>query len=244
MNGTGCLTLLAAADAQPQSCRHRTKVPARRSPAARRDEGETSPLKTRVGGFRLSCSGRYSSRGRGTCGMTTSFMRCAYETVSGRRQWPNRDPKQEAGGRNLHLFLRNGSVNRIDAYGLEWKPTGHTCFGELCYYTYEDNGVETVTGSDEDVGNEIVIRESFEPGPCNTCKRVITYGNWVVPITIVEIRNFLLTYIMLRPPKIGPPQVEETYSVVGTRRDRGEGFSRATRTDSQMVDPVNCQGFE
>jgi hypothetical protein len=39
--------------------------------------------------------------------------------VSGRHEWPNRDPIGELGGRNLYEFLFNDGVNSVDAYGLK-----------------------------------------------------------------------------------------------------------------------------
>ncbi len=122
MNGTGCSTFLAAADVQPPSCRPRAK--------------QTSPLKTRVRGFRQLPSGRYSSRHRRTLGIATSSERCAYGIVSGRRQWPNRDPLGEGGfaelngipldeitrvtmeGPNQYSMVVNNPVNANDSNGL------------------------------------------------------------------------------------------------------------------------------
>jgi hypothetical protein len=43
---------------------------------------------------------------------------CGYKTVSGRHEWPNRDPIQEAGGLNLYEMTDNNPVNEVDALGL------------------------------------------------------------------------------------------------------------------------------
>ena len=78
---------------------------------------ETSPLKTRVWGFRQPPSGRFSSRRRRTRAIATGSTRCAYKTASGRRQWPNRDPIGERGGVNLYGFVGNTPINFVDTDG-------------------------------------------------------------------------------------------------------------------------------
>ncbi len=40
------------------------------------------------------------------------------------QRWPNRDPIEEKGGFNLYVFVKNGSLNNIDPFGLEVEP-GH-----------------------------------------------------------------------------------------------------------------------
>ena len=120
MNGVVSLPLLAAAEPQqPSRFLHRTTP--------------TSPLKTRVWGFCQSPSGRFPSRRRQSRGIATGSGRCAERTVAGRRQWPNRDPYDEAGfqavrrqsggGRNsptgsLYVFVENNSVGSVDPWGL------------------------------------------------------------------------------------------------------------------------------
>ena len=96
--------------AAPQRLRISAWPPARRSPAVRRDEGETSPLKTRVGTFRQPPSDRLSRQGRRRRVIATGSARCAYKTASGRGKWPNRDPIQERGGWNLYGFIGNGPL--------------------------------------------------------------------------------------------------------------------------------------
>ncbi len=65
--------------------------------------------------------------------------RCAYEIVSGRRQWPNRDPIDEWGGINLYGFARNRPTSLIDLFGL-------TVDAVL------DTGNKTLTITDKDTG--------------------------------------------------------------------------------------------
>jgi hypothetical protein len=79
--------------------------------------GETSPLKTRVGGPRQWPSGRLSRRGRPRRRIATGSAWCAYQTASGRRKWPNRDPIEEEGGPNLYQFNVNEPISNIDSEG-------------------------------------------------------------------------------------------------------------------------------
>jgi uncharacterized protein RhaS with RHS repeats len=50
---------------------------------------------------------------------TPGLRGCGYKTVSGRHEWLNRDPIQEAGGLNLYGYVGNSPINRIDPLGLE-----------------------------------------------------------------------------------------------------------------------------
>jgi len=78
----------------------------------------TSPRKTRVGVFRHRSSGQTSSRRRCRSIITPGSRPCVYKTVSGRHEWPNRDPIGERGGINLYRFVGNNPVNAIDPLGL------------------------------------------------------------------------------------------------------------------------------
>jgi len=42
---------------------------------------------------------------------------CGYKTVSGRHEWPNKDPMGERGGLNLYGFVGNSTPNNIDTLG-------------------------------------------------------------------------------------------------------------------------------
>lgn len=78
----------------------------------------TSPCATRVGVFRPRPSGRFLARRRQTPSAAIGSTRCASKTASGRRVWPNRDPIQEQGGRNLYGFAINNPISKLDRLGL------------------------------------------------------------------------------------------------------------------------------
>ena len=48
---------------------------------------------------------------------TPGLRACGYKSVSGRHEWPNRDPLQEKGGLNLYSFCENDANNNIDPFG-------------------------------------------------------------------------------------------------------------------------------
>jgi hypothetical protein len=93
----------------------------------------TSPRKTRVGVFPQCPSGQTSSRRRCRSMFTPGSRACGYKTVSGRHEWPNRDPIGEPGfevlrngkanvaigGVNLYLFVKNNAENYFDPLGLD-----------------------------------------------------------------------------------------------------------------------------
>jgi hypothetical protein len=115
---TGCSSILAAAERQQPS----------RFVHAR----ATSPLKTRVQGFRQSPPGRLSRRARRRPINTPGSRACAYKTASGRFKWLNRDPMGEPGfesirrgalvslsyAPNPYTFVSNQPTDRWDAFGL------------------------------------------------------------------------------------------------------------------------------
>ena len=49
---------------------------------------------------------------------------CAYKTASGRGEWPNRDPFEEAGGINLYGFAANDPISDIDPLGEDFIAVG------------------------------------------------------------------------------------------------------------------------
>ena len=78
----------------------------------------TSPHNNHVRGYHRHATGRSSRRHRFCSIITPGFRRCAYQTLSRRSAWLNRDPIAEKGGVNVYEFVKNNSENRIDAFGL------------------------------------------------------------------------------------------------------------------------------
>ncbi len=104
-----CLPLLAA----------RPLCSAARAPRLVAPNKATSPLKTRVGGFRGCPSGRSSRNAPPSRETATGCRRYGYKTVLGRSRWPNRDPIGEKGGVNLYGFVRNAPCGFYDPLGKE-----------------------------------------------------------------------------------------------------------------------------
>jgi RHS repeat-associated protein len=78
----------------------------------------TSPGQTRVGVCGAMTSGRLFSEDFLKLEIATAYGACDYETVSGRRQWLNRDPIGIKGGINLYSFAGNSPAVNVDRYGL------------------------------------------------------------------------------------------------------------------------------
>jgi hypothetical protein len=102
-----------------------------------------TPLqKTRVRGFRRQASGQTSGRRRCRSIITPGSRGCGYKTVSGRHEWPNRDPLGEFGfeiarqhnaksihtrtgvaelaqGPDIYEFVCNRPTSRVDLFGLQ-----------------------------------------------------------------------------------------------------------------------------
>jgi RHS repeat-associated protein len=78
----------------------------------------TSSPKTRVGVFWSKPPGRHRDCRSQVADRAPSYSACGYESVSGRGFWPNRDPIQEQGGKNLYGFVGNNPLNAIDPLGL------------------------------------------------------------------------------------------------------------------------------
>ena len=76
------------------------------------------PRKTCIKGSRRHASGQSSLRHQSRPIITSGSRRCAYQTLSRRSAWLNRDPIAEKGGVNVYEFVKNNSENRIDAFGL------------------------------------------------------------------------------------------------------------------------------
>ena len=107
------------------------------------DAGLTSLARTRVEVFRRLPSGRFSPRRRRAPGIATGSNRCGYKTLSGRPEWPNRDPLQDGSslvyainsfdpeedlglspfqvetieGANLYSFVANQATGLWDGFG-------------------------------------------------------------------------------------------------------------------------------
>ena len=78
----------------------------------------TSPRKTRVRGFRRHASGQTSRRGRGCSMFTPGSRGYGCKTVSGRHEWPSKDPIGFDGGNNWYAYVGNNPVNGVDPLGL------------------------------------------------------------------------------------------------------------------------------
>ena len=81
------------------------------------------PRKTCIKGSRRHASGQSSLRHQSRPIITSGSRRCAYQTLSRRSAWLNRDPIAEKGGVNLYEFVKDDGINKIDPYGLDCNPT-------------------------------------------------------------------------------------------------------------------------
>jgi hypothetical protein len=105
--------------------------------------------KTRVRGFRRRASGRLSLVAAQSPGFTPGWRTCAYKTVSGRREWPNRDPLGDRAFRSrigyvqtakrrskteltLYSFVSNNALSRFDPLGLSQGILGIPGTGGRC----------------------------------------------------------------------------------------------------------------
>ncbi len=73
----------------------------------------TPSQKTRVGVSRNRASGRKSRRGSCRSMFMPGSRGCAYKTVSGRHEWPNRDPLGEPGFETLHLVAQPLFIRKL-----------------------------------------------------------------------------------------------------------------------------------
>jgi len=78
------------------------------------------PLKISCRGSALRSSGRTCFLPVPTSRLATGCTDYAYKTASGRSNFLNRDPIEEAGGINLYGFVNNDPANGYDVLGNEW----------------------------------------------------------------------------------------------------------------------------
>src|SRR5512141_2559088 len=83
--------------------------------------------------------------------LATQVGQCFYNPQTGR--WLSRDPAEEKHGQNLHGFVGNDPVRRIDKLGLEvlcyYNESGvWTCRSPLCYCKCKKVTVQYIPGGD------------------------------------------------------------------------------------------------
>ena len=174
----------------------------------------TSPRKTRVGGCPAYPSGRGSRRGTRSHWVPHGFSARAAKTESGRSSWPNRDPIEELGVRNLYGFVYNDPLNKLDPDGRDtwvpYPPPGHWVSDpEPPSPQYPD-------------GFSMCQRDVAVDGPSDSVGKCCNaFGG----------QHTYLQYVSTpQPPAQGPPFIW------------GWGFSGGTRTASeQHFDPSRCK---
>ena len=171
-----------------------------------------SSQKNRVGGFSGCPSGRLSRRGRGRSIFTAGSRVCAYKTVSGRHEWPNRDPIEEKGGNNLYDFVANNALNSTDYLGrfneISWISTfaGKMLFGPdiseqmaemLPAVGIERSGSLVANSSISPIFSKtggFVLGDGFMffPASCEFAHYLFASGNWTTSVTKKDTQNALL----------------------------------------------------
>lgn len=81
--------------------------------------------------------------------LATGYAVFVDETASGRRYWPNRDPIGIEGGINLYAFVRNGSIDAVDAFGLA---------PQIAVLWIPDNGPVTVQYAEPGMGVDVYLK--------------------------------------------------------------------------------------